>query len=185
MHDRGAGQLFHFFAKLKSDKGGFTLIELLVVIAIIGVLSGMVLVAMTDTRARARDARRQSDITQIRKALELYYAENGRYPSSGGTGAVWPNTGWSNSRNQAWYDSTLSNSLAYQLAPYISLPQDPSNSGSSWAYSYSYYSSGCAFQWYMLVYVLEKTLMQSPGAASCYGTNYNYSGTITIGMRQK
>lgn len=32
--------MFHFFAKLKSDKGGFTLIELLVVIAIIGTLSG-------------------------------------------------------------------------------------------------------------------------------------------------
>jgi general secretion pathway protein G len=176
-----------FFAKLKSNKNGFTLIELLVVISIIGVLSGVVLVAMAGFREKARDARRQSDITQIIKALELYYAENGQYPSSGGTGSVWPNTGWSNSRDAVWDSPTLTNSLGYQLKQYLSLPKDPLNSGASWAYSYSYYSNsyGCHRQWYMLVYVLEKTQMQSPGITACNGTNFNYGGTITIGMRQQ
>ncbi|HNY98022.1 MAG TPA: prepilin-type N-terminal cleavage/methylation domain-containing protein, partial [Candidatus Pacearchaeota archaeon] len=71
--------MFEFFANLKSDKGGFTLIELLVVIAIIGTLSGMVLVAMTGFREKARDARRMSDIAQIRKALEMLYASKETY----------------------------------------------------------------------------------------------------------
>jgi prepilin-type N-terminal cleavage/methylation domain-containing protein len=73
--------MFEFFANLKSDKAGFTLIELLVVIAIIGTLSGMVLVAMTDTRARARDARRLSDMRQIVMALQMYNVQYGAFPS--------------------------------------------------------------------------------------------------------
>ena len=183
----GRGRMFELFAKLKPCKDGFTLIELLVVISIIGTLSGMVLVAMGGVRAQARDARRVSDITQIRKALELYYADNNQYPSSGGTGAVQPNTGWSNSRDEVWHSLSLTNSLAYQLKPYLSLPQDPLNSGSDWqTYYYSYYSRsyGCDRQWYMLVYKLEKMPMQSPGITACNGTTFNHSGTITVGMRQ-
>jgi len=52
---------------------GFTLIELLVVIAIIGILSSVVLTSLTSARAKGRDARRISDISQLRLALELYY----------------------------------------------------------------------------------------------------------------
>jgi len=51
----------------------FTLIELLVVIAIIGILSTVVLINLSGTRKRARDARRQSDIANIKLAIESYY----------------------------------------------------------------------------------------------------------------
>ena len=175
--------MFEFFVKLKPSKG-FTLIELLVVISIIGVLSGMVLVAMTDTRARARDARRVNDITQIRKALELYYAENSIYPNL---------TGWRSSNNDAAWGA-----LATQLAPYIALPKDPINTVTNPAtsattvgtYTYSYYTGATTVcptsrHWYMLVTRLEKTgSVASPGVKCVNGT-YNYSGTLTIGMVQK
>ncbi|MSU45518.1 MAG: prepilin-type N-terminal cleavage/methylation domain-containing protein [Candidatus Zambryskibacteria bacterium] len=64
---------------LKS-KSGFTLIELLVVISIISILSSVVLANLSSARAKARDAKRQSDLTQLRVALEFYYDSNGSYP---------------------------------------------------------------------------------------------------------
>jgi len=75
---------------------GFTLIELLVVIAIIGLLSSVVLASLNTARARANDARRQSDVDTITKALVLYsldnngsYVENGSGCGSGGNGNGW------------------------------------------------------------------------------------------------
>jgi len=65
---------------MKDQNKGFTLIELLVVIAIIGILSSVVLVSLGGARAKARDARRVSDIKQIQNALELYFSTYGQYP---------------------------------------------------------------------------------------------------------
>lgn len=65
----------------KISKDGFTLIELLVVISIVGLLASTVLVAVNNAAMKSRDARRIADINQISKALELYYADNGRYPT--------------------------------------------------------------------------------------------------------
>ena len=62
------------------NKKGFTLIELLVVVAIMGLLAALAVVALNTARARARDARRVSDIKQIQTALELYYMDNYKYP---------------------------------------------------------------------------------------------------------
>jgi prepilin-type N-terminal cleavage/methylation domain-containing protein len=62
-------------------KKGFTLIELLVVIAIIGILASIVMVSLVTARAKGRDARRISDISNIKLALEEYYNDNLKYPS--------------------------------------------------------------------------------------------------------
>jgi len=68
---------------MKKQKQGFTLIELLVVIAIIGLLSTLSILALNQARARARDAKRISDVRQMQTALELYYNEMGDYPADG------------------------------------------------------------------------------------------------------
>lgn len=60
---------------------GFTLIELLVVIAIIGLLSSVVLASLNGARKKGRDARRIADLKQMQVALELYYSDNGVYPT--------------------------------------------------------------------------------------------------------
>ncbi len=61
---------------------GFTLIELLVVIAIIGILASLILFSIQHVKAKARDAKRLSDMRQIQEALELYRGDHGRYPST-------------------------------------------------------------------------------------------------------
>ena len=67
-------------------KKAFTLIELLVVIAIIGVLTSIVLAQFSTVRARARDAKRVSDISQIQLAIQQYFDRCNQYPSSTGVG---------------------------------------------------------------------------------------------------
>ena len=64
-----------------SKNKGFTLIELLVVIAIIGMLSSVVLASLNTARAKARDAKRAAEMTELRKALELYRSNNADYPN--------------------------------------------------------------------------------------------------------
>jgi len=68
---------------MKNIKKGFSLIELLVVITIIGLLSTIVLASLNTARGKARDARRMSDLNQIKNALIFYYDKYGNYVSTG------------------------------------------------------------------------------------------------------
>ena len=68
--------------KLLRGSAGFTLIEMLVVLVIIGLIMGLVgprvLTYLTDARVKA--ARLQ--IEALSSALDLYFLDTGRYPSS-------------------------------------------------------------------------------------------------------
>ncbi|MFA5022484.1 MAG: type II secretion system protein [Patescibacteria group bacterium] len=60
---------------------GLTLIELMVGILIVALISTIALVAMKNSRAKARDAKRIYDIQQYAKALIIYASEHdGKYP---------------------------------------------------------------------------------------------------------
>jgi prepilin-type N-terminal cleavage/methylation domain-containing protein len=50
---------------------GFTLVELLVVISVIGLLASVMLVALNDTRSKAREAKLQADFTQLGKQVDI------------------------------------------------------------------------------------------------------------------
>lgn len=65
-------------------KKGFTLIELILIISILGILSVGVLTALNPIAQiqKANDAKRKSDISQVQRALELYYQDNNAYPAS-------------------------------------------------------------------------------------------------------
>ena len=63
-------------------KKGFTLIELMVVVLIVGLLSGLVIVNVNNSRIAARDARRIADLGTISSALAQYYADKHAYPAS-------------------------------------------------------------------------------------------------------
>lgn len=101
----------------KQFSKGFTTIELLVVVGIIGLLATLAIISLQDSRERARDAKRLADMSQMEKALELYYIDNGRFPTVGGGE-------WAHSTHSTWA------TLESELGPYISggeLPPDPIN----------------------------------------------------------
>jgi prepilin-type N-terminal cleavage/methylation domain-containing protein len=121
---------------LKKSKGGFTLIELLVVIAIISLLSSVVFASLNSARAKARDAKRVSDLQQIRYALELLYPT----PSLSGSWVdVWTRFQNCLENGQECYCSTGAPSCnAVNYIPVISnINQDPLYAGTSNAYVYS------------------------------------------------
>ena len=113
----------------------FTLIELLVVIAIIGLLSSIVLASLNSAREKARIARSISDLRELQKALEMYYADHGSYPSSQGGAGSWDGL------YSCWGDSTPN--WIPGLAPtYITkLPRSPNNS-TACNQNYIYNSNG-------------------------------------------
>jgi len=61
---------FHM-KKIKSGflKAGFTLVETLIVIAIIAILSSIILVSLLGVRSKAKDTKRQVEVSQIGKLL--------------------------------------------------------------------------------------------------------------------
>jgi prepilin-type N-terminal cleavage/methylation domain-containing protein len=73
---------------MKLTSKGFTLIELLVVIAVLGVLAGVILIAINplEQLARGRDAGRKNAIGQLANATQAYYtARNGTYIAESAT----------------------------------------------------------------------------------------------------
>lgn len=61
---------------------GFTIVELLVVVAIISILTAIVTANLTQSKSKARDAKRVSDLSQISFVLEMVFDRCHKYPSS-------------------------------------------------------------------------------------------------------
>ncbi len=118
---------------------GFTLIELLVVIAIIGLLASFAMVALNNARLKARTAKRIADLTQLRKALELYYNTNNGYPISPcDSEGCWAGV------YSCWGPDTTS--YIPGLSAYVSqMPRDPRNHNNC-GEQYIYYSDGVNFK---------------------------------------
>jgi type II secretion system protein G len=63
-------------------QGGFTLLELLIVIVIIGILALLIIPNITSAPKKARDTKRKTDVTTLRKGLEEYFVNNNVYPTA-------------------------------------------------------------------------------------------------------
>ena len=68
-------------ARRKRCDAGYTLLELLVVMGIIGILTAMSVPQVMGYFGKAKVQSVQMQIENINTALEMYYVENGSYPS--------------------------------------------------------------------------------------------------------
>ncbi|MDP3994017.1 MAG: prepilin-type N-terminal cleavage/methylation domain-containing protein, partial [bacterium] len=103
---QGESLIYLKFSNIKRKHLGFTLIELLVVVAIIGLLSSIIAFSVSQARMKSRDARRISDMKQIKSGTDLYFSTDSGYPDA----AVW----------------TPGNMLTCNSVSIMRIPDDPS-----------------------------------------------------------
>ncbi len=66
---------------LKKRDEGFTIVELLIVIVVIGILALLVITTYSGIQAKARNAKRQSDLKSLQTQIEAFFSQNGYYPN--------------------------------------------------------------------------------------------------------
>ncbi|HEY8835123.1 MAG TPA: prepilin-type N-terminal cleavage/methylation domain-containing protein [Chthoniobacterales bacterium] len=85
----------------RSRPAAFTLIELLVVIVIIAVLMGLAFPVFSSIQNQAKKTQAKNDLTQIVTAVNAFYTEYGKYPTTAANDAA------------ATYGSSNSNKLLF------------------------------------------------------------------------
>ena len=65
---------------LNQKNKAFTLVELMIVVAIIAVIATIITVSYNTARERGNIAAEEMDLTNIGKAIEMYYIETGTFP---------------------------------------------------------------------------------------------------------
>ena len=130
-------------------KRGFTLVELLVVIAIIALLSTLSVVALNSARTKARDARRLSDIRQIRTALDMYYDSSSTYPAT--CNALGSATNCMCLTSNGWKDSNCTGGGTIFMQK---VPKDPG----TYSYDYTVDVNGTS---YTITYKLDNGTAQT------------------------
>jgi type II secretory pathway pseudopilin PulG len=134
-------------------------------------------IGFDDIRARVRDTKRQADINEIVKALDIYYDRHGSYPEV--TDDDWQ--GWDNTQesNGSEYSFLLP---LYQEKILSSPIVDPLNN-SNYFFRYKkfiYGSYQCQSEFYILQIVNFETAQDFHGQGSC--PQYNFVEEIPNGF---
>lgn len=64
------------------QQSGFSLMELLIVLVLMALLAGVVTPVVTKSISRAKESTLKENLFVMRKAIDDYYADKGRYPES-------------------------------------------------------------------------------------------------------
>ena len=96
------------------SKVGFTIVELLVVIVVIAILAAISIVAYNGIQNRSKDSKVSSEVSHVKKAIELYKIDNGIYPSLGTDDAGYSFSGLSSALVPTYISSLPSDYGLYQ-----------------------------------------------------------------------
>ncbi len=110
----------------------FSLVELVIVVVIIGVIASIAVPRMSSAAANAEANALEATLAGVRKAIDLYYAEHGKYPGYA------PATGLRNDENFVkqllMYTDESGNmnaapSTTFRFGPYLRkpFPKNPTN----------------------------------------------------------
>ncbi len=157
---------------------GFTLIEMLVVIAIIAILTGIIVTNMSGAKAKARDAKRISDLGNIQMALELYFDRCNLYPQSDGVTVGQGGDSSSCGRQKP------GGTQYYSMSDFIETIPTPPNSTSAEVYAYKATPDGRSYMLHTSLEVQNDSItkdsvpdskrqynIDSANDFSCYSTN--------------
>lgn len=139
---------------MNTTRRAFTILEIVIVLGIIGVIVAASMVGLSRNQAKARDARRASDVARLNSGIQNYIAERTQPPTTNQYGGTCPNGrecwgGWDAS---SMPDATLGpQQFVSFVRPYVdAIPVDPLNNGTDTslangqgghAYIYYYYIS--------------------------------------------
>ncbi|GEM_PF-2949881 len=148
-----------------TKKKGFVLIDLLLGVAILAVVAVIIFISLDGVRERARDARRKSDLVQIKAALVAFYnANNNTFP---------PTT----KANTAEEISLVGNKVYQKLVPTY-LKKMPVSPIVSPVYSYHYVTNNPTDGGNGTIFALLANL-ETPDASMVYVVNYyGFSGSV-------
>ena len=138
-------------------KRGFTLIELLVVVAIIGILATVILVSLSASREKSRNASVVAQVAEVQKALELYFVDNSlSYPNETASciGSYSDNLCWNNN------NVAVNASFNAALAPYLDITSF--NIDNNLRFSGARYQAVNSGLNYRIYYFLEGTDQECP-----------------------
>jgi prepilin-type N-terminal cleavage/methylation domain-containing protein len=151
---------------VKQKTSGFTIVELLIVIVVIGILAAITIVAYNGIQSRSNSAKVQQDLKSMQKLVELYKAENGSYPSSGGA--------WS-------YSSSSPDGFIPSVVPTFasSLPRFTADSVVNSGHCYVYNSNGTD---YKIIRLGQPSLSSDEQATIPAAMKDQYSGSDRYGV---
>lgn len=126
--------------KTTNFKKGFSLIELMIVVAVMAILSTVGFFAYNNFQKSAKDAKRQSDLKTIATAVQAYYTDNGKFPTSAGAQA-----GTTGHEDANLTNGILTSALATYGGKAPSAPATTAISGENVEYQYAWKAEGDKF----------------------------------------